>query len=223
MGDWVRLAAGDGHEFDAYRAAPPGTPLGGVVVVQEIFGLTPHVLAVVDRYAEHGFAAIAPALFDRVERGIVYDYADIEPGRATMRRLEWPQTIADVAAAAGALNDLRVGIVGFCWGGTVVHVAASRLPLHAAVSYYGTAVAKMLDEAPQCPILYHFGARDRSIPPEDIERIRAAVPEGVFHVYEGADHGFDCRDRAAYSEDAAAVAFDRSLEFLRTHLAGTVG
>lgn len=219
MADWVRLKAADGHEFDAYRAVPEGAPRGGVVIVQEIFGLTPHMLAVADQYAEHGFVAVAPAVFDRVERNIVYDYANIEQGRETMRRLEWPNTMADVAAAAAALgNTLRVGVVGFCWGGTVAHVAASELPIAAAVSYYGTAVARMLDRKPKCPVLYHFGSRDRSIPPADIERIREAVPHGTFHVYEGAEHGFDCRDRAAYSPRDAAVAFDRSLEFLRRHL-----
>jgi len=218
MGDVVRLTAQDGHVFDAYRAAPSGTPWGGVVIIQEIFGLTPHIRAVVDRYASEGFAAIAPALFDRVERGLVLDYSEIERGRAAMRSLEWPSTLADVEAASDALGDVPVGVVGFCWGGTVAHVAAIRLPISAAVSYYGTSIVNHLDERPRCPVLYHFGDRDQSIPPESIERIREANPTGIYHVYAGAGHGFDSEGRASYSPNDAALAFSRSIAFLREHL-----
>lgn len=220
MGEHIELTARDGHSFDAYRAMPAGERVGGVVVIQEIFGLTRHMLSVVDRYAGEGFAAVAPALFDRVEPGIVLDYSEIERGRATMRKLEWRNTLADVQAAAESLGGADIAIVGFCWGGTVAHVAASELPFAAAVSYYGTAVAQHLDKRPRCPVLYHFGERDRSIPREAIERIKQSNPSGVYHVYAGADHGFDCRDRAAYSPADAEAAFERSLRFLREHLAG---
>ena len=219
MGEQVRLTARDGHRFDAYRAFPSGEPAGGVVVIQEIFGLTAHMRSVVDQYAAEGFAAIAPALFDRVEPGLVLDYSEIERGRATMQKLEWQDTLADVQAAADSLGGLGVGVVGFCWGGTVAHVAASELSIGAAVSYYGTGVARMLDKQPKCPILYHFGALDRSIPPDAVERIRQANPSGELHVYPGADHGFDCRDRAAYSPADAELAFERTVRFLREHLA----
>jgi len=219
MGEQVRLTARDGHTFDAYRADPGGKPVGGVVVIQEIFGLTAHMQSVVDRYAAEGFAAVAPALFDRVEPGLVLDYSEVERGRATMQKLEWQNTLADVQAAADSLGGIGIGVVGFCWGGTVAHVAASELSIDAAVSYYGTGVARMLDKRPRCPILYHFGELDRSIPPDAIERIRQAVPNGVFYIYPGADHGFDCRDRAAYSPADAERAFERSVRFLRQHLA----
>ncbi|HEX6994047.1 MAG TPA: dienelactone hydrolase family protein [Gammaproteobacteria bacterium] len=220
MGEVVRLTAQDGHVFDAYRAAPAGTPSGGVVIVQEIFGVTPHIRRVVDRYASEGFTAIAPALFDRVERGLVLDYSEIERGRAAMRRLEWPNTLADVQAAIDALGDVPVGVVGFCWGGTVAHAAAIHLPISAAVSYYGTSIVSMLDERPRCPVMYHFGDKDRSIPPENIERIRAANPTGIYHVYAGAGHGFDSEGRAAFSPKDSALAFSRSIAFLREHLRG---
>lgn len=219
MGDMIRLQASDGHELDAYRSAAPGTSSGGIVVIQEIFGVTDHVKRVVDRFAEAGFDAIAPAMFDRVGRGIVYDYKDIETGRATMRQLEWPQIVRDVeAAAAAALSGMAIGVVGYCWGGTVAHVAAAELPIAAAVSYYGSAVVKNLDKQPKCPIMYHFGGQDRSIPPADIDAIRQAVPDGVFHVYPEAGHGFNCEDRDAFSPADAGLAQERTLAFLREHV-----
>lgn len=221
MGEMVRLTAPDGHALDGYRARPSGAAVGGVVIVQEIFGLTAHIRRVVDRYAEAGFEAVAPAMFDRVERGLVLDYSDIEKGRATMQRLEWPSTIADVRAGMNALDPaLRVAVVGFCWGGTVAHVAASELPLAAAVAYYGGGIARMLDKHPRCPILYHFGDRDHAIPLEDVERIKRAHPDGIYHVYAGAGHGFSCEDRASHSPRDAALAFERSVSFLREHLSG---
>lgn len=219
MGEWIRLKASDGHELDAYSAAADGPSSGGIVVVQEIFGLTAHIGRVCDRFAEFGFDAIAPAMFDRVGRGIVFDYTDIENGRATMRKLEWPQIIRDVEAAAAATRSgMSVGVVGYCWGGTVVHVAASELPIAAGVSYYGAAIVKHLDKKPQCPIMYHFGEQDRSIPAADIEAIRQAVPDGAFHVYPGAGHGFNCDDRDAFSAADAALAEERTLAFLREHV-----
>lgn len=218
MGEYIKLTARDGHTFSAYRADPSGKPVAGVVIVQEIFGLTSHVCAVVDRYAAAGFAAIAPAVFDRVEPDLVLAYSEIERGRATMQQLEWGNTLADVQASVDALGALPVGVVGFCWGGTVAFVAASELPIGAAVSYYGTGVARMLDKKPKCPVMYHFGDRDQSIPAEAIERIREAHPEGIYHIYAGADHGFDCRDRASFSPTDAEVAFERSVAFLREHL-----
>src|SRR5690606_14491337 len=128
MGENLRLTAQDGHELDAYRATPSGERVAGVVIVEEVFGLTPPNRIVVE---------VAPALFDRVERGLVLDYSELERGRAAMGRLEWPNTLADVQAAITALGEVPAGIVGFCWGGTVAHVAAADLPISAAVSYYG--------------------------------------------------------------------------------------
>ncbi len=219
MGETIRLQAEDGHEFDAYSARPPGEPRGGLVVIQEIFGLTPHIKRVVDRFAAADFAALAPAMFDRVEPGIVLEYSDFQTGLETMRKLEWSATLADVRAAVSALDDsLDVGLVGFCWGGTVVHVAAAEVPVAAGVAYYGSGIARMLDKRPRCPVMYHFGDQDQSIPAADIEKIRAANPEGVYHVYAGASHGFNCEDRSSFSPRDADAAFERSLAFLRAHL-----
>ena len=219
MGQMTRLTAGDGHELDAYQAAAAGRRVGGLVVVQEIFGVTDHIKRVVDRFASEGFDAIAPAMFDRVERGVTVDYGDFETGRAYMRQLEWPEILDDVNTAIAAVAaGGPVGLVGYCWGGTVAHVAAAECDLAASVSYYGASTVNHLDKKPRCPIMYHFGDQDRSIPPEAIDRIKAAHPDGIFHVYAGADHGFNCEDRPMYDAEAAELAHERTLEFLRSRL-----
>jgi carboxymethylenebutenolidase len=212
----IRLRAKDGHELEAYVAEPAGEAKGGLVVVQEIFGVTDHIKRVADQYAEQGYQVVAPAMFDRVERNVTLDYAEIEKGRGYMHRLTWSDTLADVEAAADEVRAAGSAcVVGCCWGGTVAHVAASELALDAAVSYYGGGVAKMLDKKPRCPILYHFGDRDASIPPADIEKIKNANPHSTLFVYPGAGHGFNCDERASYSPSDAKLAFERSLEFLR--------
>jgi carboxymethylenebutenolidase len=220
MGKMTRLKAKDGHELDAYVAGPKGKVNGGVVVVQEIFGVTNHIKRVADQFASCGYKVVAPAMFDRVERNVTLEYSEIEKGRGYMQRLQWPNTLADVEAAANEARSAgRVAVVGYCWGGTVAHVAASELDLDAAVSYYGGGVAKMLDKKPQCPIMYHFGDRDASIPLPDVEKIKKASPKNALHVYPGAGHGFNCDERASHSAKDAKVAFERSIEFLNEQLA----
>jgi carboxymethylenebutenolidase len=219
MGKMIRLKAKDGHELDAYLAEPKGTPRGGLVVVQEIFGVTDHIKSVADRYAAEGYRAIAPAMFDRIKRGITLPYTEIEQGRAYMQQLKWPNTLADIEAAVDAVRDAgAAAVVGYCWGGTVAHVAASELDLDAAVSYYGGGVARMLDKTPQCPIAYHFGDQDHAIPVADVQKISSAYPDADVHVYKGAGHGFNCDERSSYSAVDARVAFERSVEFLREQM-----
>ena len=219
MGTMISLQANDGHELDAYRVQPQGSAKGGVVVVQEIFGVTEHIKRVADQFASHGYRVVAPAMFDRVERNVTLAYSEIEKGREYMRQLVWPQTLADVEAA---VNEARragdAAVVGYCWGGTVAHVAASELDIDAAISYYGGGVAKMLDKKPRCPIMYHFGDKDASIPLSDIELIKKAAPESPVHVYPGAGHGFNCDERSSYSANDAKLALERSLAFLSEHL-----
>jgi carboxymethylenebutenolidase len=218
MGKMIRLRAADGHELDAYLAEPKGTPKGGVVVVQEIFGVSDHIQRVADRYAAQGYRAIAPAMFDRIERGITLPYTEIQKGVEYMRKLEWPDTLADVEAAAAEVRPAgSAAVVGFCWGGTVAHVAASELNIDAAVSYYGGGVAKLLDKQPRCPIMYHFGDQDGSIPMPDVEKIRKAYPDSALYVYPGAGHGFNCDERGSFSPADARLAFDRSVAFLGEH------
>ena len=219
MGKMIRLTAKDGHELGAYVVEPKGKAKGGVVVVQEIFGVTKHIERVADRFAAEGYKVVAPAMFDRVERSVTLEYSEIEKGRGYMQRLQWPNTLADVEAAISEARSAgKVAVVGYCWGGTVAHVAASKLAIDAAVSYYGGGVAKQLDKKPRCPIMYHFGDKDASIPLGDIEKIKNAVPTSVLHVYPGAGHGFNCDERASYSAKDAQLAFERSLEFLHEQL-----
>lgn len=219
MGKMIRLKAKDGHELDAYLAEPKGKAKGGIVVVQEIFGVTSHVKRVADQYAAQGYRAIAPAMFDRVERNVTLDYSQIQKGLEYMHQLEWPNTLADLEAAADEIRgEGGAAVVGYCWGGTVAHVAASELDLDAAVSYYGGGVAKNLDKKPQCPIMYHFGDQDASISLPDIEKIRKANPTCPLHVYPGAGHGFNCDERSSYSAKDAKIAFERSVEFLNEQL-----
>ncbi len=215
MGKMIRLKAKDGHELDAYVAEPEGPAKGGIVVVQEIFGVTNHIKRIADQYAAQGYKAVAPAMFDRVERNLTLDYTEVPKGIEYMQRLQWPNTLADLEAAANEARDAgSAAVVGFCWGGTVAHVAASELPLDAAISYYGGGVAKMLDKQPRCPILYHFGDQDASIPLPDVEKIKKANPGSPLFVYPGAGHGFNCDERGSYSAKDAKVAFERSLDFL---------
>ena len=220
MGTMVRLKAKDGHALDAYIAEPKEQAKGGIVVVQEIFGVTNHIKRVADQFATHCYRVIAPAMFDRVERNVTLAYSEIEKGREHMRKLVWPNTLADVdAAVSEARGAGNVAVVGYCWGGTVAHVAASELDIDAAISYYGGGVAKMLDKKPRCPIMYHFGDEDASIPLSDIELLKQVAPNSPVHVYPGAGHGFNCDERSSYSAKDAHLALERSIEFLNEQLA----
>jgi carboxymethylenebutenolidase len=224
MGDWIRCEADDGHVLDAWRATPGGPPRGGVVVIQEIFGVNAHIREVAEGFAAEGFVAVAPALFDRVERGVELDYdeAGIARGADLARnRLDHERTLADVAAAVpAAAEGGTVGVVGYCFGGLLAWLAACRLDgVAAASSYYGGGVARFASLQPRCPVILHFGARDAHIPPEDVEAVRSAHPECPVHVYD-ADHGFACDHRGSFDAAAEALARQRTLALFGEHLAG---
>jgi carboxymethylenebutenolidase len=208
--------ARDGHQFDAWLVAPTGPPRGALVVLQEIFGVNAHIRAVADGFAADGFLTIAPSLFDRVRRNVElsYEAPHIEEGRGYALQIPDEKLLLDINACVNVVKHAGpVGVVGYCWGGTLAYLAACELPIRAAVSYYGTRTVQHLDKTPRAPVLYHFGERDKSIPPEAIEKIRAADPHGEFHVY-AADHGFNCDHRAAYDAAAARLARERTLAFL---------
>jgi carboxymethylenebutenolidase len=222
MGEFTTIMARDGHEFQAYLAAPPARPRGAVVVIQEIFGVNGYIRSVADGFATEGYTSIAPSLFDRIRRGIQlgYSQADMQEGFGYVQQLKQDQTLKDLAAATAVVKHSgRVGTVGYCWGGAMAYVAASELPVACAVVYYGR-VANHLDKKPKCPVMYHFGTQDKSIPLSDIEKIKAAHPEGIFHLYEGGGHGFSCDQRPSYNPEAAALARRRTLEFLARYVAG---
>jgi carboxymethylenebutenolidase len=222
MGEMVTLNAEDGHKLAAYRAAPSGTPRGALVVVQEIFGVNSHVKKVCDGFAADGYVALAPALFDRVEPGYATGYTqeDVERGRNVRQKLGWDPMVMDMRAAVAELKKTgqKVGVVGYCMGGSVAWLAATRIPgVSAAVGYYGGAVAEFANEPPRCPVLLHFGETDASIPREHWDKVREAQPTVPMHIYP-AGHGFNCEARASYHEPSARLARERTIEFLRRNM-----
>ncbi len=220
MGETIRLRASDGFELSAYRAAPSGTPRGGLVVIQEIFGVNGHIRRVADGYAAEGFVAIAPALFDRIEPGLELGYGqdDIERGRGLKARAPTDAALRDISAARDAAAAGKVGVVGYCWGGYLSWLSATRLDgFAAAVSYYGGGIGSVAEEMPRCPVLLHFGEKDHAIPLSEVETVRKAHPDLEIHVYP-AGHGFNCDERGSYDADSARLARERSLAFLRRHI-----
>lgn len=220
MGETLRARAADGHELAVYRADPAGAPRAALVVVQEIFGVNGHIRAVCDGFAVDGYVAVAPALFDRVERDVELGYGpdDVTRGRALREPVTLEQALADVEAAATLVERSPIGVVGYCWGGTVAWVAATRSRTFAAsVGYYGGGIAGLADEQPNCPVQLHFGEQDHAIPMADVERVKAAHPELPVFVYP-AGHGFNCDQRGSYHADSARKARERTIAFLATHL-----
>ena len=221
MGEMIQLTASDGHQLSAYRAEPDHAPKAGIVIVQEIFGITNHIQAVADEYASHGYLAIAPAMFDRIRAGVTLDYAEIDEARGLMMQLNLENAVSDMAAAADAVRIAgKVAVIGYCWGGAMADLAACRISVDAAVAYYGRMIVEWLDLSPACPVMYHFGETDPLIPAEMVEQIRASRPDGIFHTYPGAGHGFNCTERADFEPDSAALALQRTLAFLNNS-AGT--
>ena len=222
MGETVRLRAADGFEPSAYVARPAGKPKGALVVIQEIFGVNGHIRRVADGFATDGYLAIAPALFDRIRPGITLGYGEneIQEGIALKGQSSTENALADIAAARDFVKEAgKAAVIGYCWGGFLAWVSATRLPgLAAAVSYYGGGIGTVAQEQPRCPVLMHFGEKDHAIPLTDVEKVRAAHPKGVeIHVYP-AGHGFNCDERASYDAESAKIARERTLAFLNAHL-----
>jgi carboxymethylenebutenolidase len=217
MGQTKQLRAIDGFAFGAYEATPSSRPRGGIVVIQEIFGVNSHIRNVADGYAAAGYAAIAPQIFDRVERNVElgYEPTDMTRGVEIARgKLKMEQTLQDLQAAIDDAKRFgKVGVVGYCFGGLMAWLAACELNgVSAVVSYYGGGVASQLDRKPRCPVMMHFGDKDAHIPLSDVDKVRKAHPGVNVNVY-AADHGFNCDHRASYDAAAAKLALSRSLDF----------
>jgi carboxymethylenebutenolidase len=218
MGRKIDLTAADGHHLSAYLAEPSGKARGGIVVIQEIFGVTSHIRDVADQYAAQGYLAVAPALFDRVERDVDVPYTDSARGMAYKTATKVDDVMFDIRAAVSQVETAgRVGVVGYCWGGLLSYLAAARLPVHAAVSYYGGGTQQHLAEKPRAPMMFHFGEKDSHIPLSTVNEIRAAFPQGIYYLYP-AGHGFNCTDRASFEPASAKLAFERSLDFFHSHV-----
>ena len=221
MSKTLTLTASDGHTFSAYVAEPAGTPKGLVIVVQEIFGVNSHIRSVADGYAQDGYLAIAPALFDRVQKGYETGYTqpDIAAGVEVMKQASMDKAMLDLAAVMEYGKSAgKAAIVGYCWGGSVSWVAAARLPgLACSAPYYGGAIPTYINEKPVCPVMFHFGDADQSIPNDKAKAVADAHPSAITHFY-SAGHGFNCDQRGSYHAESAALARSRTLEFFARHL-----
>lgn len=222
MGRMIELMARDGHAFSAYRAEPAGKPTGAVIVLQEIWGVNDHIRKLADGYAAEGYLAVAPAIFDRVERDLTMDEYTNETrtkGFGVMQKVDQDEALLDIAAATESVSEAgKVGIVGFCFGGRLAWLAAARVGgLSAAVAYYGGGIPGMAAEQPRCPVIFHFGELDQHIPVASVQEFSEAHPTLPVYMY-AADHGFNCDQRGSYDAPAAKLARERTLEFLRKHI-----
>ena len=214
----IALTAADGHRLPAYRAIPSEQTRGQLVVLHEFFGLNDHIRSVADRFAALGYATIVPGLVDRAEPGAEhgYDPAGIAAGRALRARIPFEDSLRDAQAAIDFVAPFgKVGVVGYCWGGSLAFFAATRLrDLVCAVGYYGSQIVEGAHEVPRVPTMLHFGDIDASIPLSDVEKIRRARPDVSIYVYPGR-HGFNCDARANYEPASAQIALGRTLDLLR--------
>ena len=227
MGQFTELKAADGQMIPAYVAQPQGKPKGGIVVIQEIFGVNSHIRSVADGYAAAGYLAVAPAIFHRVRPNVELGYSpdDMAEGmalKAATEALPSPGVMQDIQAAINhAAQAGKVGIVGFCYGGLLTWRAAATLQgLSAAVPYYGggSTTPDEIARKPKVPVLAHYGDKDKHISVESVEAFKRAHPEVEVHLYQ-ADHGFNCDQRGSYNEAAAKLARERTLAFFAKHLA----
>jgi carboxymethylenebutenolidase len=222
VGQNIKLTASDNFQLGAYRADPSGAPKGAVVVIQEIFGVNHHIRSVCDRLANEGYVAIAPSIFDRIEPNFQSGYSpdEIANARKFVANPDWAAMSRDTQAAIDAVKDVGpVGIIGFCLGGSIAYLAAARLTgLSAAVGYYGGAIVRFADEQPKVPTQLHFGEKDAGIPLTDVETIKTKRPDVEVFVYPGAQHGFNCDERASYDKASADIAWPRSMAFFAKHL-----
>jgi carboxymethylenebutenolidase len=218
---WIELKPEGAGPIRAWRADPARVPRGGIVVIQEIFGVNSHIRSVADRFAAEGYLAVAPGIFEHVEPkfDVGYDAQSRERGIAIMNKVDREQMVRDVAAAIEVAKEGgKVGVVGYCLGGAVAWGAAGQLSgLSAAVGYYGGGIIWLKDLKPKVPALLHFGEKDQHIPIAGVTEVAAAHPDVEVHIYP-ADHGFNCDERESYDAPSSKLAWTRTLEFLKKHV-----
>ena len=222
MGDWITLTAADGHALSAWQEKPTSPPVAGLVLVQEAFGVNAHIRDIAGRFAALGYHVVAPAMYDRYERGfeVGYSEAEVARGISFLPGLDWDKALLDVDAALQAVRAVasKVGIVGYCFGGSMAWMAACRVDVDAAVCYYGSRIPMLADETPRCPLIAHFGRQDKGIPLEKVEQVAAAHADIPIYLYD-AGHGFACDRRAAFDRPSHELAWRRSVDFLAGALA----
>jgi carboxymethylenebutenolidase len=224
MSETVQLKASDGNELDVYIARPEGEPIAGLVVIQEIFGVNKHIRAVADGYAKDGFLVAAPALFDRLEKNVelAYEGESMKKAFELYQKLDPAKAIEDVAAALEYVKEQtgkKSGTIGYCYGGLMSWLSATRLTPDASVGYYAGGIGNFAAETPTAPVMLHFGRLDTHIPAEQVEKVSEHHPEVQIYWYEGAEHGFNCDMRSSHNPEAAKLARERSLAFLKENLA----
>jgi carboxymethylenebutenolidase len=221
----MELTAGDGHKLSAYRADPSDAPKGAIVVVQEVFGVNPHIRSMADKFAAEGYVAIAPSLFDRVKPGVElgYDEAALNEGLGFKNQIEEDTALADIRAAVDAVGSVgKVAIVGYCWGGYLAYRAANKIRgLSCAINYYGAGTEQLFREKSKIPTLVHWAEKDPLITFDpDVIQFRAYRPDVSAYSYPEATHGFNCNDRDSYNAEAAAKAQERTLFFISQFVVG---
>jgi carboxymethylenebutenolidase len=228
MSEWIQLKTEDGHELSAYVAQPQGQPVGALVLIQEIFGINAYIRSVADGYAKDGFVVVAPALFDRSERGVElkYEGEDLKRAYELYQKLNPETALLDVAAAYKWAEKIGkgIGVIGYCFGGFISWLTATRgetlkMQPSCCVGYYPGGIGQVAAEEPACPVMLHFGASDSHIGLDQVEAVRSAHPDVEIFLYDGADHGFSCNARSSYNAPAATLARERTLRFLKTHVA----
>ena len=224
MGKMTEVQMNDGVSIRVYRAASQGTPRGGIVIMHEAYGMNDHIRGMCERYAAEGYLALAPALYDRVEHGVEipgYSDEDLEAALRMRKGADWDRSVEDMRTVVGLARDAGpVGVVGYCWGGSLAWLAATRCGVDAAVSYYGGQIIQFIDETPGCPFMAHFAEHDVHVPPESASVVEKHYPNVPVHMYD-ANHGFNCDQRVDYDADSAAVAQERTFDFFVAHLSET--
>lgn len=220
----IELTAGDAHKFSAYRADPAGTPKGAVVIIQEIFGVNPHIRKLADSFAAKGYVAIAPSLFDRVKAGVElgYDESSLAEGLGLVKQVGTQGALGDIQATVDAVRSAgKVAIVGYCWGGYLAYISANRISgIACAIGYYGGGIVDDYREKRKVPTLLHFAENDPLIPFEEVIQFRAHRPDVSAFSYPGGSHGFNCDERDSYNEEAAQKALDRTLFWISQYVEG---
>ena len=221
MGESIRATASDGHEFDIYLAQSQGTPRGGIVLVQEIFGVNNHIKSVAEKFASNGYLVGAPSLFDRVKPDIQLGYTieDVTRGKELKEISGNERPLIDIEATLSIVRSAgNVAVVGYCWGGTLAWLSACQVDgFSAAVSYYGGGIGELTSMQPKCPFIFHFGEQDHGIPITEINSLKQAHPECPIYIYP-AGHGFNCEQRDSFHLTSSKIAFERTIQHIDKYI-----
>lgn len=212
------ITAEDGHSFCAYLATPEKPQKGGIILIHEIFGVTPQMKTLADKLAFVGYKAIVPSLFDRIQPNACLDYSETNRGKGLAGACKREYILLDLEAVTHTLNTSITSVIGYCWGGGISYFAACNLPINSGVSFYGTQLPSYLHQQSKCPFQFHFGGQDQTISSEIIEQVRAANPDSEIHIYPNAGHAFANQARSSFHAASNYIAERRLLEFLCNHI-----